>query len=270
MRRIPYRGRAEVPMPGPVGHAAAPDWCERTGIVAGDGLHLRFYEWGPPGDPEPVVLLHGIAGSAHDWLGVARALAPLRRVIALDARGHGASDWSAEEAYAPDQHFADLCIALKTLGAERSTVAGFSMGGALATMFAAALPEQTKALVVVDAYPDPEMTPGSRRIAEFISARYRLGTNGLPAGFDPAIARRLSEELASGAPRRLDLWPFWEVAAAPALLVRGALSDVLTAPLAQRMLDRRPGASLLTVDGVAHQIPQRRPIELARGILGLG
>ena len=76
---------------------------------------------------------------------------------------------------------------------------GKILGGALATMYAAALPERTRALVVVDAYPDPAMTEGSLRVAEFIAARYRLGSDGLPPGFDPAIARRLAEDLESGA-----------------------------------------------------------------------
>ena len=44
---------------------------------------------------------------------------------------------------------------------------------------------------MVDAYPDPQMSPGSLRIAEFIAAAYRNSFAALPSGFDPAIARRL-------------------------------------------------------------------------------
>jgi pimeloyl-ACP methyl ester carboxylesterase len=190
-------------------------------------------------------------------------------VVALDARGHGESGWSTEEAYAPDHHFADLAIALDALEIERSTLVGFSMGGAVATMYAAAKPERTAGLVVVDAYPAPEMSPGSRRIAELVAALYAGDGADSLAGFDPAIARRMREDLEAGETRRLDLWPFWETVQAPALVVRGSLSDVLTADLAAEMLRRQPRATLLTVPGVGHQIPSLRPRHLAAAILAL-
>ena len=119
--------------------------------------------------------------------------------------------------------------------------------------------ERVARLIVVDAYPAPEMSPGSRAIAEAVAALAMC--DGL--GFDPAIARRIAEELASGEARRLDLWPFWEALRCPTLLVRGAWSDVLPAPLAAEMLARQPRARLATVPGVGHQIPFQRPRELA-------
>jgi pimeloyl-ACP methyl ester carboxylesterase len=242
----------------------------RSITLPGDGLTLHGYEWGPAGSPEPpLVLLHDIAGSARSWndvaSGVAAELGHDRGVIALDARGHGSSGWSPEEAYAPDHHFADLAIALDALGVQRCTLAGFSMGGAVATIYAAALSERTHRLVIVDAYPDPEMSPGSRRIAGIIAAMYgeRRGT-----GFDPAIARRLRDDLAAADTRRLDLWPFWEAVKAPVLIVRGEQSDVLTASEAEHMLSRTERASLVTIPGVGHQIPALRPRELAQAIAG--
>jgi len=244
----------------------------RAGYIPGDGLRLRYYEWEANGSPAaPVVLLHGITGSAFDWRAVAVELSLRnRRVIAIDARGHGESEWSAEEAYAPDHHFADLATALSALGIQHCTVVGFSMGGAVATMFAGALPERSAGLVVVDAYPDPRMSAGSRRIAEVIASLYDDDATRLPGGFDPAIARRLRDDLAAGEARRLDLWPFWEAVSAPTLVVRGANSDVLTAEQAALMIERRPGARLVTVPNVGHQVPMQRPRELARAILELG
>jgi pimeloyl-ACP methyl ester carboxylesterase len=214
-----------------------------------------------------VVLLHGITGSGLDWQPVAERLAQERRVIALDARGHGESEWSVEEAYAPDHHFADLAGALDALGVARCTLVGFSMGGAVATIYAAARPERVTTLVIVDAYPAPEMSPGSRRIAAFIATIYAEDQLMLPAGFDPAIARRMRDDLAADAARRLDLWPLWQAGGCPALLVRGESSDVLTAATAAEMVRRRPGTRLVTVPGVGHQVPQQRPQALAEAIL---
>lgn len=234
-----------------------------TGRVPGDGLTLAYREWLPPAcapaERLPLVLLHGLTGSGADWTPVAARLATRRRVIALDARGHGLSDWSADAAYAGDAHFADVATALDALGVARCDLAGFSMGGSVAILVAGALPERVARLVVVDAYPAPEMSPGSRAIAEAVAAL--AACDGL--GFDPAIARGIAEELASGEARRLDLWPFWEALRCPALLVRGAWSDVLPAPLAAEMLARQPRARLVTVPGVGHLIPFLRSRELA-------
>jgi pimeloyl-ACP methyl ester carboxylesterase len=250
----------------------------RVGFVPGDGLRLRYHEWRPSDashpslaahDAPPIVLLHGITESALAWRPVAEELAPWRRIIALDARGHGESGWSADEAYAPDAHVADLTCALAALGVGRCLLAGFSMGGAVATICAAARPDLVQRLVIVDAYPAPELSPGSRRVAEWLAAALDYA-GWLPAGFDPAIARRMRDDLAAGAARRLDLWPLWQALTVPVTIVRGAMSDVLTAEAAAEMLRRQPRARLLTLPGVGHQIPSQRPRELARAIAEAG
>jgi pimeloyl-ACP methyl ester carboxylesterase len=225
--------------------------------VPGNSLTLACREWNPEAPGEPLVLLHGVTGRAADWQAVANHLRG-RRLIALDARGHGASDWDPGAAYAGDHHFADVATALDALGIERAAVAGFSMGGGVAVMLAAALPERVSGVAVIDAYPDPEMTPGSRRIASWI-AGYADGATW----FDPAIARHFRDQLAAGRESRLDLWPFWEAIACPALVVRGAHSDVVPEALACEMLRRQPRARLVTIEGVAHAIPFTRPRELA-------
>jgi pimeloyl-ACP methyl ester carboxylesterase len=232
-------------------------------LVAGE-LRLHFRRWPGPADRLPLVLLHGLTESAAAWRGVAARIARRRTVIAWDARGHGGSDWSAEAAYAGDAHFTDVAGALDALGIERCVLAGFSMGGSVAILTAGALPERVARLVVVDAYPDPEMSPGSRQIAEWTASLARRDDVVLP--FDPAIARAMAEELARAQPRRLDLWPFWEAGGQPALVVRGALSQVLTESMAAQMLHRRPSARLVTIPGVAHAIVALKPAALAAAI----
>ena len=303
-------------------HDARAQTPSRTsGRIAGDGLLLSYVEWAPStqSNAPPILLLHGLTSRAGHWESIAGRLALQRRVIALDARGHGDSDWSSEAAYAVDAHFADVVSALDALAIERCVLVGYSMGGSVAILTAGALPERVERLVVVDSYPAPEMTSGSRRIAEWVARAYvspikgeaigasipspltveespgrregqgqgarRLSqeghTNPSPSGrgqgegdvspfqrpgprrFDPAIARKMAEELAKGEPRRADLWPLWEAISCPVLLVRGALSNVLPADLAAEMLARQPLARLVTFPGVAHPIPYARPAELA-------
>lgn len=271
------RGGGRVAHRAHGGYAAGVVVQARRGVVPGDGLSLSCLQWGTRRDDAlPLVLLHGLTGSAADWTAAACRLAGGRWVTALDARGHGHSDWAVDAAYAGDAHFADVATALDALGIAQCALAGYSMGGGVAILTAGALPERVAALVVVDAYPAPEMTPGSRRIAELVAGaagatspapdwRRDGGRRGRPA-FDPAIARMIAEQLAAGEARRLDLWPLWEAVRCPVLVVRGALSDVLPAPLAAEMLARQPRARLVTFAGTAHQIPFLRPLELAEVI----
>lgn len=228
--------------------------------IPGHGLELAYREWNGDSSGIPLVLLHGVTGSSADWTATVSSLRT-RRVIALDARGHGASDWDPDEGYAGDQHFADLAVALDELNIERCHLAGFSMGGGVAMITAAALPERIATLTAVDSYPQPAMTPGSRRIASWV-AGFASGTSW----FDPAIARRFAEQLAAGNEERLDLWPMWEAIESPALVVRGELSDVLPVSVANEMLARQPRSTLQGVAGVAHGIPYVRPAELAAAL----
>ncbi len=227
--------------------------------VTGSGLSLSMHRWYDGYEGDPLVLLHGITGSGADWAALMHHLAPWP-AIALDARGHGESEWDPGEAYSGDAHFADVVSAVEALGLERFSLAGFSMGGAVAMMVAAALPERVSRLAVIDAYPDPHMTPGSRAIAGWVAS---CETS---SWFDPAIARKFREQLTEGSDERLDLWPLWEALRCPTLLVRGARSDVLPESMAREMLARQPLAHVQTIPGVGHPIPFAAPGELAAAL----
>src|SRR5262245_49905644 len=66
------------------------------GMVAAQGVRLHYRAWGGPARASasyaPLVLLHGLASTAHIWDLVAPRLAQGRRIVALDQRGHGLSD----------------------------------------------------------------------------------------------------------------------------------------------------------------------------------
>ena len=57
-----------------------------------NGLRLHYLDWENPGAPT-IVMLHGLRSYAHVWDGVARPLADGYRILALDQRGRGDSDW---------------------------------------------------------------------------------------------------------------------------------------------------------------------------------
>ncbi|HZM80459.1 MAG TPA: alpha/beta hydrolase [Candidatus Limnocylindrales bacterium] len=106
-----------------------------------DGLNIAYYEWGDVSGI-PVVLQHGFSASAlSNWemTGIVAALVEAdRRVIAIDARGHGASDKPYDPAFYGEQRMADDISALLGLvGADQADLVGYSMGGVVALIVAA-------------------------------------------------------------------------------------------------------------------------------------
>ena len=228
--------------------------------VPGSGLVLHAREWNAEVPGLPVVLLHGIAGSGGNWEATVAANGQ-RRAIAFDARGHGASDWDPAEGYGADQHFADIASALEYMRIDRCLLAGFSMGGTVAILAAACLPERVAGVAIIDSYPHPAMSQGSRGVARWISTSDDAGRT-----FDPAISRQFRAMLAVGDARRLDLRSMWEAITCPVLIVRGEHSDVLATDTAEDMLAAQPLSRLVTIPGVGHGVPRYRARELGTAL----
>ena len=130
---------------------AATDLSEPTHrYVEVEGLKLHYLDWGGDPDKHTFVLLHGGAAHAHWWDGVAPLLTPYGRVLALDFRGHGRSQWAADGAYGPPSYLKDVRGLIENLGT-RVILVGHSMGGAVAQWVAVTHPELLEALIIVDA-----------------------------------------------------------------------------------------------------------------------
>ena len=80
-----------------------------------NGLKLHYLDWGSPESPA-LVLLHGLRGHAHSWDDVSSALCDRYRVLALDQRGRGDSDWAAGGDYFTEAYVADLLSFSEALG----------------------------------------------------------------------------------------------------------------------------------------------------------
>lgn len=131
----------------------APAPSDFVEVPLGDGLtqlvHLR--DQGPRDDAQPLVLLHGLAGSLHGWEAWVAELSPQRRVISLDLPGFGLTGPAALGDYS-DQAYGRFLQALFTqLGLRRFILVGHSLGGQLAWQYAAQHPEQVASLVLLDA-----------------------------------------------------------------------------------------------------------------------
>src|SRR5665213_1110786 len=100
------------------------------------------------GTGAPVVLLHGLFGAARNFGAVQRALSPLFRVVAMDARNHGASPHEAGMRY--PTLAADVLETMDQLGIARAAVIGHSMGGKTAMTLAVMAPERVGRLLIAD------------------------------------------------------------------------------------------------------------------------
>ena len=109
---------------------------------------LHFQEFG---QGRPVIILHGLFGSARNWQGIARSLAENHRVITPDLRNHGQSFHENSMSYID---MADDIITLcDHLNLSDAILIGHSMGGKVAMTVALTHPEQFSALIIVDIAP---------------------------------------------------------------------------------------------------------------------
>jgi pimeloyl-ACP methyl ester carboxylesterase len=134
----------DVSYPGAVAPA-------RQRFVSSLGLRLNLVEWGDP-DAEPLLLTHGFYDHARSFDTFAPLLAARYRVLALDSRGHGDSDWP--DAYAWHADVLDVVNVLRELGRPAHLV-GHSRGGGLVTDAALLYPAGVRKLVNMDGFGPP-------------------------------------------------------------------------------------------------------------------
>jgi pimeloyl-ACP methyl ester carboxylesterase len=263
----------------------------RDRFVTVGGLRLRYRDWG--GDGPPLLALHGAAAHAHWWDPVAPLLARRLRVLALDWRGHGRSEWPRPPAYRSEDFAADVLGVIERLGLAKVVLAGHSMGGHAALAFAAWHPAALGRLIVLDAR--PEVNPARLRARRARAARRRLEFPTREAALarfrlsppETTAPARLVLAVAARGIRRLDgrrvayrfdpecdrarepvsAWPLLGRIRVPTLIVRGERSTVLSRPVAERMRAAIPLARLEEIPEAYHHLTLDAPRILADRLL---
>ncbi|MFT6452632.1 MAG: pimeloyl-ACP methyl ester carboxylesterase [Halocynthiibacter sp.] len=105
---------------------------------------------GDPTDKPPLLIAHGLFGSARNWGVIAKRMSDARQVIAVDMRNHGNSDWQASQSYT--DMALDLAQTIENNGG-RADVMGHSMGGKAAMVLAVTRPELIRRLIIADIAP---------------------------------------------------------------------------------------------------------------------
>lgn len=247
-------------------------------FITSDGLRLHHSD---DGAGVPILCLAGLTRNGTDFDYVRPHLTG-SRVIALDYRGRGRSDWGSAETYTVETEARDVLELLDHLALDRVAILGTSRGGLIALVLAATAPDRLAGIMLNDIGPEIApaglaaimryvgRTPMERTLAEAAQVRPTLMTgfdgvpgdrwaeeaerhyveteDGLAINYDPA----LGDAVRSGASAPMpDLWALFDAAAPlPLAALRGAASDILTAETFARMRARRP-------DMIAAEVPER-------------
>lgn len=248
----------------------AEEFTSRSATADNDGvsIHYEVVGTGPP-----LVLQHGRLGSGRFWFdaGYVDALAPNRRLVVIDARGHGRSDKpSRPEAYRPEDMAGDVVAVLDDLDIERTDFFGYSMGGRIGFAVAAHNGRRLHALAAGGAGPY-----GPARSAEAEHQLAKTLSGGMAAYLDEMermLLRRIPEPdrerlltndadaLAALATATADWPPVVDALAAgdgPILLFGGTHDPIW--PLIERAAASLPRATLEPVGPFGHGEDLRRP-----------
>ncbi len=249
-------------------------------FTAGDGAQLAYRD---EGTGLPVLCLAGLTRTMADFDYALPALAGCR-VIRMDYRGRGESQWTGAATYSVPMEAQDALALLDHLGLAQAAVLGTSRGGLIGMFLAMVAKPRLMGLCLNDVGPEIHR-PGLERIKDYVgrnpAARtlreaaakmpkamtgfakvpesrwkdeathfYDETPKGLKIKYDPALREAFHAAFA-GPPA--DLWPLFDaLQGLPLALIRGANSDLLSAEVAARMQARRPDMAFAEVPDRGH------------------
>jgi pimeloyl-ACP methyl ester carboxylesterase len=257
----------------------------------GLSLHVRCYEPASDAPHLPVLCLPGLTRNESDFAPLAMHLAAdrscPRRVFALDSRGRGGSGYDPDwRNYNPAIELADVLAVMTALGLDRAAFVGTSRGGILTMLLAAVQPGLIAGAVLNDIGPliEPEglarikryagkiaqprdFAEGARVLRQLFGVQFptlgeadwlawahrswRQHQGELVSRYDQALANTL-DSITPDQPMP-DLWAqFDALPPVPLMVVRGVLSDILSAETVEAMRKRRADLEVVEVPDQGH------------------
>ncbi len=247
---------------------------------------IKTHVFGSPTALTPLLIAHGLFGSARNWGVIARRLATDRLVVTVDMRNHGESLWTGSHGY-PDLA-ADLAGVIRATGA-RMDVLGHSMGGKAAMQLALTEAALVRRLVVADIAPvayghsqnhlvaamrgldlSGVATRGEadRRLAQSVEDEgvrafllQSLDMKAVPPRW------RLNLDLLEAEMARITGWPETEGRFdGPALFLSGSLSDYVRPEHRDKIKALFPRAKFARIPGAGHWLHAERPREFEAAV----
>lgn len=266
-----------------------------------DGLKLHYRDYAGPSNRPTILCLPGLTRNARDFAALADRLCGRWRVICVDLRGRGESEYAGDPAtYSPLTYLQDIEALLAQLKLRKIVCIGTSLGGLITMLLALSKPGRVVGAVLNDVGPVVEPA-GLDRIRTYVgrfqswptwvhAARaLQEGQGDVNPDFGlvdwialakrvhkltpqgrvvPDYDMRIAEPMREVGPA-VDMWPAWEALGdVPTVLLRGALSDILAPATAKEMVKRRPSTRLVTVQRVGHAPTLDEPSSV-RAIEGL-
>ncbi|OWU85499.1 hydrolase [Oceanicola sp. 22II-s10i] len=251
-------------------------------FTAPDGLSLWYEE---AGEGLPLLCLSGLTRNARDFDYVAPHL-PGVRMIRMDYRGRGKSDWADPKTYDVKVELADALALLDLLGIEKAAVLGTSRGGLIGMLMAATAKDRMlglalndvgavvdgRGLEVIRGYVGKH--PPQKTVEDAAQARMEMNAQSFPGvplerwrkevmntsvetpeglrlNYDPRLAEALGD--GEAAATTVDLWPLFEaVAPLPCAVIHGENSDLLSFDTVEEMARRHPDLIVAHVPDRAH------------------
>jgi pimeloyl-ACP methyl ester carboxylesterase len=263
-----------------------------------DGLKLAVRDYPGPAVPRlTVVCVPGLTRNARDFDELAPHLAEKYRVLCVDLRGRGKSEYARDPmTYQPPFYVRDLIALLDSFQLKHVAMIGTSLGGILSVVLGAVVPRRVLGIVMNDIGPEVDST-GLTRIAEYVARGYTgaswdeaakalVAVDGkiypdyqhadwlkmarrrfieAPDGsvkhdYDLNIAKPFGNAAQAGS-AAASLWPFFlQLKDIPVLALRGAISDVLSPETFIRMKERLPHMQQCIVPDRGHTPYYDEPI----------
>ena len=229
----------------------------------------------------PLLIAHGLFGSARNWGAIAKRMSATRKVIAADMRNHGESPWFDTHTYP------EMAADLAELVTGQSDVLGHSMGGKAAMMLALKYPARVRILVVADiapvGYRDTQLPMiDAMQAIDLAAVETRSDADRQMVSIvpEPGVRAFLLQSLDVKNKRwRLNLdvlrgemdviMGFPETSArfdGPALFLSGADSDYVRSDHRERIKDLFPRAKFAKLNGAGHWLHADKPNEFQAAV----